>query len=294
MTPVVLALPDSEAIGARLSDHLDGEPGGFEHRHFPDGESYIRVTSDVAGRAVVLCSTLHQPDAKLLPLYFLAGTCRALGASSVGLVAPYLAYMRQDRQFQSGEAVTSIQFATLISSTVDWLVTMDPHLHRIHDLNDLYTIPSRVVHAAPSVARWIRENVEHPVLVGPDEESEQWVSAIASDAGAPWMVLEKIRHGDREVTISAPNVAEWTEHTPVLVDDIISTARTMMETIKCLLAAGMKNPVCVGVHAVFAGDAFAGLQASGTSRIVTCNTIPHESNGIDVMPSLADAARKFL
>ena len=74
--------------------------------------------------------------------------------------------------------------------------------------------------------------------------------------------------------------------TPVLVDDIISTARTMIETGGHFHCAGLAPPVCIGVHAVFAADACEALRA-GAARVVTCNTILHTSNAIDVEDLLA-------
>src|SRR3546814_18817342 len=86
--------------------------------------------------------------------------------------------MRQDRRFQLGEAVSSKSFARLVSATFDRLVTVDPHLHRYPALSTLYTIPDITLHAAPALADWIAAHVEAPLLIGPDEESEKWVSAI--------------------------------------------------------------------------------------------------------------------
>jgi ribose-phosphate pyrophosphokinase len=123
----------------------------------------------------VLC-TLHEPNPRFLPLAFITDTLRELGAASVGLVAPYLAYMRQDARFEPGEAITSTSFARLVSRQFDWLVTVDPHLHRWHALADLYAIPAVALQAAPLLAAWIRANVGDAVLIGPDEESEQWVT----------------------------------------------------------------------------------------------------------------------
>jgi hypothetical protein len=34
------------------------------------------------------------------------------------------------------------------------------------------------------------------------------------------------------------------------------------------------NPICIGVHAVFAENAFQELKDSGAKEIITCNTIP--------------------
>jgi ribose-phosphate pyrophosphokinase len=294
MRPVLLALPGNERQAEALSHELAAEPGSFLLRRFPDDETYLRVDTELAGREVALVCTLDRPDAKLLLLVFLADAARELGATRVGLVAGYLAYMRQDRRFLDGEAVTSTSFARLLSRAVDWLVTVDPHLHRHAALAELYTIPSVAVQAAPSVAGWIQRCVRRPLLVGPDAESGQWVRAVADLAGAPAVILRKERRGDREVIVSAPEVAQWKDRTPVLVDDIISTARTMIETVRQLRAAGLAPPVCIGVHAVFAGASERELLAAGPGRIITCDTIEHSSNEIALAPALAEAVRQCL
>jgi ribose-phosphate pyrophosphokinase len=293
MTPLIFALPGNEALAEGLASALAAEVGQAEFRRFPDGESYVRLLSDVEGRSVVLVDTLAEPDDKALPLLFTAALAKDLGASRVGLVAPYLAYMRQDRRFHPGEAVTSTYFGRLVSRWVDWLVTVDPHLHRRASLDEIYAVPSRIVHAAPVISDWIVENIERPVLVGPDRESEQWVSTVAGHAAAPYIVLTKSRHGDRDVEIAVPDVETWRDYTPVLVDDIISTAQTMIVTVRGLEKAGMPAPVCIGVHAVFAGSALGDLRAAGVARIVTCNTIPHETNAIDLTEPIAKAVSAF-
>jgi len=107
-------------------------------------------------------------------------------------------------------------------------------------------------------------------------------------------VLTKTRYSDRQVEVSSPDIERWRDRTPVLVDDIISTAQTMIETVKGLAKVGLGGPVCIGVHAVFAGTAYEDLLASGASDVVTCNTIPHSSNGIDLAEPVAEATRAFL
>lgn len=280
MKPVIFALPGNETLVKSLAQSVDAEIGQAEIRSFPDGETYVRVISDVKNRRSILVCTMDRPDGKLLPLYFLSETIKNQGGRCTCLVAPYLAYMRQDKQFQPGEGVTSEYFAALVSRFARSLITVDPHLHRHPSLSEIYTIPTRVIHAATRISDWIKNNIERPVLIGPDSESEQWVSRVAGDAGAPFVILEKTRRGDRDVEVSVPQVEQYVNHTPVLVDDIISTAHTMIETIGHIKRAGMKAPVCIGVHAVFAGDAYRELQDAGPERVITCNTVPHPTNRI--------------
>ena len=293
MKTVVFPLPGNENLARSIADNLGAETGALSVRRFPDGESYIRYMCPVEGQRIILVCTLDRPDGKFLPLVFSAAAARDLGAAKIGLVVPYLAYMRQDRRFSPGEAITSAYFAQVLDHWFDWLVTVDPHLHRRGSLSEIYSIPTASLHAAPVISDWIRETIKSPVLIGPDSESEQWVAAAADGAGAPFIVLEKTRLGDRDVKISVPNVERWRDRTPVLVDDIISTAQTMIETVGHLKTAGLAPPVCVGIHAVFANKAYEALQEAGAGQIVSCNTIPHSSNAIDLTELLADGVRSL-
>jgi ribose-phosphate pyrophosphokinase len=287
-TLLLFAMPGNEAMTGALARRLDGEVGQMEVHAFPDGETYLRLLADPAGRALVLVCTLDHPNERILPLLIAAAAARELGAKSIGLVAPYLAYMRQDQRFKPGEAVTSRAFAGLLSGAFDWLVTTDPHLHRYGSLQEIYVIPTRAVHAAPLISQWIRMRIERPLIVGPDRESEQWVSEVAKDAGAPYVVLQKRRRGDREVEISAPDLGDIEGRTPVLVDDIISSGRTMIEAVCLMVARGGSAPVCVAVHGLFADNSNTLLVQAG-ARVVTSNSIPHATNEIDVADILADA-----
>lgn len=284
---MICALPGNEAFAELLRAELGSERVELEWRQFPDGESYLRFKQDFTGRALTLVCTLNDPDRKTLPLWFAARTARELGASRIGLVAPYLGYMRQDRRFHDGEAVTSVHFAALLSQTFDWLVTVDPHLHRRGSLSEIYPMVTKVVAAAPATAQWIRANIPKPLVVGPDSESEQWAAEVAAACGAPHVVMSKTRLGDRRVEIEAPPLSRWKDRTPVLLDDIISSARTMALAAKKIQEAGLEAPVCVGVHGIFSPDALPALRDAGAARIVTTNTIAHETNAIDVAPAVA-------
>lgn len=277
---VILAYPGNEALARQLAE--GHEYGVLELRSFPDGECYIRVESELEGRDVTLVCTLHRPDRVFLQLAMLAHTVRDLGARRICLVTPYLSYMRQDERFHRGEAITSSYLARMLSEMVDELITVDPHLHRWASLSEIYTIPTTHVSAAPSIARWVSERVEQPLIVGPDSESEQWVEALASQLGAPYVVLEKVRRGDRDVEVASQEMGAYRGLTPVLLDDIVSTGQTMVSAIKVLSAHGLEAPLCVGIHAVFSDDAVRHVRDAGGGELVTCNTIAHATNAIDV------------
>ncbi len=288
MDPMIFALPDSQPLATRLGQTLHLPVGTLAARRFPDGESWLRVLDDCVGRDAVVVADLSRPDIKLAQLLFAAETLRDLGARRVGLVAPYLAYMRQDERFQRGEALTSAYFAELIAQHYRWLVTVDPHLHRLGSLAELYRIPTFVARSAPFVAHWLAGQTHAPVLVGPDAESEQWVAEVAGLLGCPHVIFEKTRHGDRHVELNDLDLSAHRGRQPVILDDIISTGTTMVETIERLTRAGLDAPVCIGIHAVFADGACERIRRAGARAVCTCNSITHRTNGIDISSALAE------
>lgn len=294
MNAVVLSLPGNDRIANRIGASLGLDVSSVGVHRFPDGEARVRLNRSVAGKAVVLVATLDRADDKILPLLFTAATARDLGARSVGLVAPYLAYMRQDRQFEPGEGVSARHFAQLLSQAVNWLVTVDPHLHRTSALGELYTVPTSAVASAPLLAEWIGTHVESPVIIGPDGESAQWVGSVADRIQAPHVLLQKRRSGDKAVALTLPDLRACVGRQPVLLDDIIASGGTMLAATRLLRLGGWPKPVCLGVHAVFAGNAYLSLLQAGAMQVVTCNTISHPSNQLDVSPLLAGSVAQNL
>lgn len=292
MAVIVLGWPGS-ALGPSLARELGAPHTTLAVHRFPDGESLVRIDAPVEGEDVVFAVSLDAPDTKALPLLFAADAARELGARRVALAAPYLAYMRQDKRFHPGEAITSRSFASLLSGRFDALVTVDPHLHRWHRLQEIYHVPTVIAQAAPAIAAWIAANVDQPLIVGPDAESGQWVAEVARLAHAPHAVMEKARAGDRDVTVHVRGELPR-GCTPVLVDDIVSTGRTIAAAARALRDHGMPQAVAVGVHALMNEEAEGVMHESGIARIVTCDTVEHATNAITVVPALARSVRRLI
>ena len=151
--PIIFSLFGSNDFANAIHQTLGYEIGDITLHQFPDEETFIKIDSLVQDKNVVFIAHLENPNSKLLPLLFAAETVRGLGSKKIGLIAPYLPYMRQDKQFHSGESITSKYFAKLISNYFDGLITIDPHLHRWHALSDIYSIPAKALHATDSISR---------------------------------------------------------------------------------------------------------------------------------------------
>lgn len=286
--PLFIPLPGNEAMAARLAARSGGTLVPLDVHTFPDGEVRPRLMQDVAGHSIALVCTMDRPNEKFLPIAFTAAAAHELGARKVGLVAPYLGYLRQDRRFHPGEALTSRTFAALISGAFDWLVTVDPHLHRTRALTEIYSIPALALHAGPALSEWVRANIVRPFFIGPDEESRQWVADVAKQCSAPFAILHKDRSGDRTIKISASHLSLPDDAMPVLLDDIVSSGGTVIETIRLIKTLTHHAPIVLAIHGVFAKGAEQAIRDTGAT-LVTSTTIPGRAAIVEVDRLIASA-----
>ena len=259
------------------------------HR-FPDGELKLRLPPQLPAR-VVLLRTLDHPNEKLVELLLVARTARALGASHLTLVAPYLAYMRQDIAFEAGEVVSQRVVGRFLADLFDTVITVDPHLHRVATLDEAVPVARAVVlSGAPLLADLIAQHHARPLLVGPDEESAQWVAQAAAQHGFDHAVCHKVRHGDRDVHIALPDIGV-VGRAVVLLDDVASSGHTLAAAARLLLAAGAASVDVAVTHALFADGALQLIQDAGVGHVWSTDCITHASNAVSMADKIASALR---
>ncbi|MBP2301320.1 ribose-phosphate diphosphokinase [Azospirillum picis] len=290
----VYGFPDSEAAARRLAEAL-GIPCHIAELHrFPDGESLVRLPEPVE-RAIVYRS-LDRPNDKLVELTLAASVLRRQGATDLCLVAPYMAYMRQDAIFRPGEPVSQAVVGDWLGRCFDRFVCVEPHLHRTHTLDEVFVgRPSVSLSGAAPIADHLRRQGVAPgtVIIGPDEESAPLVEAVAGPLGLAAIVGRKERRGDRDVTVTLPADSRLAGRPAVIVDDVISSGETIFSCARAALAQGAEGVRVYGVHALF-GDAVAQrFLDEGLGRPLSCDGVPHPSNALALSGLIADAIRSF-
>lgn len=288
MTAIITALYTDQKLIQSLCNLSGYAYYPIQEHTFPDNESCLQISWDCKGKIIYFIATLDNPNAKIASLLFAAETLRQYGAEKIHLIAPYLPYMRQDKAFEPGQSITAHYFAKLVSNYFDGLITVDPHLHRIKNLSDIYHIPTKVRHASPLIAHWLGRHQANYLIVGPDNESEQWIQGVAQTLDAPFIALDKTRHGDRNVTITGGYLTNVQNKQPVLIDDMISSGHTLIQACNHLATKGLANPIIIAIHGLFVENAYKNLLPL-SDKIITCNTIAHKSNAIDVAPLIAKA-----
>lgn len=272
MSAALFAFADGAAAAARLAERCGIALHPVEVRRFPDGESLVRVEG--AAETAILFRSLDDPNAKLVELLLAASALRDGGARRVVLVAPYLAYMRQDMAFHPGEAVSQRVIGRLLAGSFDGLVTVDPHLHRIARLDQAMPgIPALAVSAAPALVAAIADGLDPgTVLVGPDSESRPWVESIAGPLGLEVLVGEKVRNGDRDVTLTIPGIERVKGRPVLLVDDMVSSGTTLIACAGQLRAAGATHLAALATHSLASPADMARLASHGIVLSATDST----------------------
>ena len=287
-TMVVLGFESSWQQATRLAQCLSVPCSLIQCHRFPDGESRIKVPTGLPPTVLFVVS-LDNPNAKLIELLLAVAASRRHGCQRAILVAPYLCYMRQDIEFEPGQAVSQLIIGDLLSSRLDGIITVDPHLHRINHLSESFTHCEAIsLSAAGEIGRYLKPGADNRMLVGPDEESEQWVKTASDTSGLPYCIARKVRHGDRDVEVALPDENLSGKHA-ILLDDVISSGHTIKQAAQALMRAGCVQVDAVCTHGLFAPGAPEALTEAGITQVVSCNSIPHPSNQIDLSPLIKDA-----
>lgn len=293
-TTMILAFPDAEDLAIDLAKSTGASYAAINLRRFPDGESYVRLPEQISEHVIIVRS-LHHANERLIELLLAARTARENGAKRISLIAPYLCYMRQDEAFHKGEAISQSIIGDLMAAYFDDLLTIDPHLHRTPELSMAMPVKNAVTLTATGlISAYLKEHLEgNPLILGPDAESEQWAEQIASPEQLEYAIATKTRFGDRDVNVDMPTV-DIRGRNIVIIDDISSSGQTLIQAALQIKGKGAKRLCAAVTHALLDDAAMSALQEAGFDEIWSTDSIPHETNVININSVLIDAIKQHL
>ncbi len=287
---LVCGFDDVKDIVSSVSKLTNSSHSIISVSSFPDGELLVRFNDNPNGKKVVIISSMSKnPDSRIIETLLACSAARDNGAKEVILFATYFPYLRQDKSFHDFECVSAKEVMSLFSSRFDKIVVVDPHLHRINSLKE-YSKKASEVSSISVITDYLKSFKDDFVLVGPDEESDQWAKKIAKDLGKEVHILIKNRKDSEHVKESAEGFSLKGKNV-VIVDDIISTGHTLSESLKLVKAKGVKNITCIGVHGILAENAVKLI--TKYAKLITTNTIPSKFSRIDVSPLIVDFIKKL-
>lgn len=274
--------------GSHISQKIAKKLGDKEHsklktEEFPDGELHSKFEKNVRlkNREVLLVQSFcGNPNDKIVETLFAAQSAKKRGAKQVKLLALYFPYFRQDKEFEKGEIV-SIEMMSKLFDFFERIYAVEPHLHRIDNIQDVMKNAKRI-EISPILADQIKKwKLEKPIFIGPDDESYQWARTVAEKLGARSTILSKKRKGDRDVKIELKNSIILEDSPVVIIDDIVSTGKTMLETVKKIRKREPSQIYIVAIHGIFA-DSKTLKELKKYAKVISTNTIPSEQSKIDI------------
>ncbi len=264
--PLVYALDAYQPLAAELALLNGLEAGRVKRRDFPDGEHYLRVEDDVAGREVVLAGGTYDDEATL-ELYDLASALVDSGARRLTLVVPWFGYATMERAVRPGEVVKAKTRARLLSSIPpaaegSRILLLDLHSEGIPYYFEGSLATVHVYGRPLTLAAARRLGGERFVLGTTDAGRAKWVESLANELGVPAAFVFKRRRPDGSTEVTARSAPVEGEHV-VIYDDMIRTGGSLIGAARAYLEAGARAVSAVTTHAVLPGDSLERIRASG-------------------------------
>lgn len=284
---LIVSCSHGKQLGCLIAKKLDKEHSELITDKFPDDELHIQFKPELKNKTIILVQSFYKNISDcIIEAILAAKTANGLGAKKVILVAPYFPYLRQDKRFHKGEAISQDIIAGLIDKYFDAVYILDPHLHRKSKLEELFKIKSKKLTSNALIADYIKKHIKNPVIIGPDEESYKWAKNVADMLGVESRILKKKRHSSYHVEVKLNKKVNLKDKKVVIVDDIVSTGHTILETANVLRESGAKNIYCICVHGIFAGNALNKLRKAKIN-VISTNTVPNKMAKIDVSGVIA-------
>jgi ribose-phosphate pyrophosphokinase len=266
----------AKALGIPLTEH--------EERDFEDGEHKIRPLQSVRGKDTYLLQSLHSDarssvNDKLVRLLFAIGCLKDSAAGRITVLAPYLAYARKDRRTQPRDPVTIRYLAQMLESVgMDRLVTLE--VHNLAAFQNAFRCGTE--HLMPDGLfvdglLTFLDGDESLVVMSPDaggvKRAERFRASLGARLGRelPLALMEKSR--GKGVLKIGRLVGEVRDSTVVIVDDLISTGRTLVGAARACKEAGARQVVAAAAHGVFSAEAEEVLAAEELERILVTDSI---------------------
>lgn len=288
---LVLSFKETEDLGKKVARGLKSKYESIGDKKFPDEEFNMSIKNNPKGKTVIIISSMAlNPNQDIIRTILAGGIAKDFGAKKVILVATYFPYMRQDTHFYNFDSFSS-RYITKLFSVFDKVITIDPHLHRIKNLKIL---SDKLTHITVNtlVADYIKKRFKNKfTIVGPDGESYQWSKPIAKMLGKNVVVLKKQRFSSFKIKVHEEGHKKL-EKNVILVDDIISTGRTLAGALALARREGAKKLHCIGIHGILSGNAADLIKKH--ADLVTTNTIPSKYSKIDVSPAIVNELKRVL
>ena len=262
-------------LGAALSKGLGQPLGKVKKNYFPDGEIGIELGENVLCKETfILQSCVGTPDPFFMELLLMADALKRAGAREIGAILPYYPYSRQDRVSKIGEPISARVIAECLEAVgVSRVISFDLHQGQ---LEGFFNIPFLHLSVLPAFYDRIKNlNLKNLIVVAPDLGSVKIARKYAQNLGVEFVVIDKYRIENR---MEMRLIGEVLGLDVLIVDDICSTATTLVKAAELCKQQGATRILAAVTHGIFANDALQRIESSPIEKLFVSDTIPNKQH----------------
>lgn len=293
---MVIPGPSSVDLGNRIADRLNCITIPVDLRIFSDGESKIRIDSNLSNKKCIVVQSTYPPvDSHLMQILMIIYCCYESGASEVIPVIPYIGYARQDRKFLEGEFATISLIAKLLEcNKVKNLVTVD--IHSIKALS-YFSLNILNISSTKFLSNYARTklNLVNPIVVSPDAGGTLRAKEFAQEIKSKFFALRKTRDRITGNVVMDKDLQEnIKDHDIIIIDDMISSGETILKAIEILKKNQCGKIYAMCVHALSSENTISKLKEDGLTDLISTNSIPRSCSRVDLSSEISNILHSIL
>jgi len=264
------------AFAQGIAEYLGTTIGKSEVGKFSDGEIFVNIGETVRGSDVfVVQSTCSPVNDNIMELLIMIDAFKRASAGRITAVIPYFGYARQDRKAKARDPISAKLVADLIATAgADRVLTMDLHAPQIQGF---FNVPVDHLLGMPVLSRYYKEKFkdskDDTVVVSPDLGSVTRARGFAQKIDVPIAIVDK-RRPKANVSEVMNIIGDIKDKNVILVDDMIDTAGTIVNSAQALRNRGAKKVYACCTHAVLSGPAIERIENSVIDELVVLDTVP--------------------
>jgi len=290
----VVGGPGSVDLAKKISKLLGAPLISTRTKRFPDGEFYFKFEEEISGEDLLVVQSLYPPqDQHIMELFLILHTARDLGAKSIRVFVPYLAYSRQDRRYLEGECLSSGMITEILETLgANALYTIDVHNRKVLER---YRIPTYNLTASRELAKYFAaKGLKNPIVISPDDEeiAIERAKCAAETINADYDFLEKKRDRYTGEIVTYEKRMNVEGRDAIIIDDIISTGKTAANAVRILKKQGARRVFVGASHALLLGDAVRILNEARAEEIVGTDSVMNDYAKVSVAPIIVKALKK--
>ncbi len=266
----------NKILSKKISKYLRSKLINSSIRKFADGEIYIEINENIRGNSIFIIQSISSPaNDNLMELLLCIDALKRSSAKNITAVIPYFGYARQDRKVVPRTSISAKLVSNLITKAgADRVVTVDLHAGQVQGFFD---IPVDNLFCTPIFARHVKKNIKsrNIICVAPDVGGTERARALGKSLDVGLAIVDKRRPapGKSQVMNVIGNVKD---KTCIIVDDIIDSGGTIINSAKALKDRGAKEVYVYITHGVLSGEAVRKIQKSSIKKLVITDSIDNQ------------------